>query len=263
VTHQRLRDSEIFFAALLALAVALTGSRALGMFVAEGASAPFQPSLVVRFGPATAIANFSTFFVLLPVALAFIAIGIPFALRTVAAAWRRELQTRERNGVVLAIVTVPALLAEARMGGSGLITFTATAALAYWQLWPALVVRGGRLGDWSSAVAGAAALVLAYYEWRFLGGGEPSRFIAPTFLVIAFYAGAAGLALRLPVALALPRAAPVISGVIVAATLAWLAAPQLRGHATSVTEADSLEFMIAAISASVLLATGLLARRRG
>ncbi len=228
----------------------------------EAGPETFAPSLVSRFGHSTTIANFSTFFVLLPVALVFIAIGIPFALRTVAAAFKRELESRELVGGVLALLAIPALLFEARLGGTGLMTFGATASLAYWQLWPALAVRGRRVADWTGALAGASALGLAYYEWSFLGGIEASRFVAPTFLVVCFYAGATGVLLRLPTAVSRARSGTVSSILIVGASVLWLVAPQLRQHGVSAANADALEFRVSAIAGVVLLITSLFARRR-
>jgi len=262
VQHRRLRDSEIFFAALLALTATLVGSRLLGALVSDAAAVNFPPSLMARFGPSSTVANFSTFFVLLPVSLIFIAIGIPFALRSVAAAFRRDLERREVVGLLAVFGCLAGLVFEARAGGTGLLAFTATTALAYWQLWPPLAARGRRAADWAAAIAGGAGLTLAYYQWTFIGGGELSVFVAPTFLVVAFYACVTAVALALPSAVARPRVAPIGAALLACAGLAWLASAQLRDFAAGIEAADRLELAVSSSGAGILLLSGIVGRLR-
>lgn len=238
------------------------GSRALGALVSKAVPVAFEPSLMTRFGPSGIVANFSTFFVLLPVALAFIAIGIPFALRTIAAAMRRELEHREFGGLAAVVGCVCGLVIEARGGGSGLVSFCALTALAYWQLWPALKERGRRPADWLLIVAGAAALSVAYYAWKFLGGAQESQFVAPTFLVVAFYAAVSGIALVLPPVFSRPRTGPISAIILISAVLLWLGAPQARALAVGAEDAETLELAISSVAAAIMLVGGALSRLR-
>jgi hypothetical protein len=262
VNDQRLRDPEIFFAALLALTSVLVGSRALNALVGASAGIAFAPSLMARFGPSSTVATFSTFFVLLPTALAFIAIGIPFALRTIAAATRRELPKRDLFAMAGIAACFAALVFEASRGGSGLYSYAAMMLLSYWQLVPALARRGRRVGDWSCAAAGVSALGLAWHQWSYLGGSEASEFVAPTLLVIAFYSCIVGLASLMPAALTPPRKSTVSALVLAIATALWLQAPRLRVYSATGAEADQLEFAVATGAATLLLVVALAARRR-
>jgi hypothetical protein len=234
----------------------------LAALVAERASIAFAPSLMTRFGPSATVANFSTFFVLLPVALAFIAIGIPFALRTGAAMLRRELERRERIAVSLVAACLLMLVVEARVGGSGLWSFAAMAALSYWQLWPAFAEREPRLAQWCSAVAGASALGLAAYQWSFVRGAQASQFVAPTFLVVTFYTASVGVGLAIPTALRTPRKGAIAAFVVTVAAAGWLLSPSLRTLSASVGDADILEFSVTTAAGALLVAAGLLGRLR-
>jgi len=255
-------DVEIFFTALLGLAATLVGRRVLGWITSDMGPSAFAPSLATRFGSSATISNFSTFFVLLPIALGFIAIGIPFALRCLAALLRRQVSRREALGMLALAACLAAMIYEARIGLTGLLSVSAVAVVSLWQSWDALAVRGTRLGYWCIGVGALCLLGLAYYQSQYLAGSDPSRFVAPTFLVVAFYSLAAGLVLTLPAGLGssrLPSPAALATWIAVAT---WIAAPRLRGQAHNAAAADFLELSLATASAALMLATALLRQLR-
>jgi hypothetical protein len=255
-------DVEIFFAALLGLSATLVGRRLLTWITAELGADAFAPSLATRFGTSTTIANFSTFFVQLPVALAFVAIGIPFALRSCAALLRRQTSRREAFGILAFVAATIGLFYEARAGRNGLLSVTAIAMISLWQTWHAMAARALRFGYWCIAAGASCLLGLAYYEWLFVGGAEASLFVGPTFLVVAFYMLGAGLIMTLPGALARPHRSPAANLVTWLAVAMWLASPQLRAQAPGVDEANLLELGLVTASAAALLLTAVVRQAR-
>lgn len=257
---RRMRDAEIFGAAVMALAGVLAGGRLLAAFAAEGFGA-HGPSLAARFGSPTTVGNFTTFFVLLPVALAFVAIGIPFLLRSLAAAFRRTLEARELIGVVVVLSAVAGLFAEATFGTSGIASIGVMTAAGYALSWPAMAEARGRTAYGLLAAAGASLALLAYYERAFLAGAEPSLFIAPTFLVTGFFLGCTGVLCALPSALKTRRRGEPNGragfALCAAAVAAWLTSPLMRHWGADPGGADALEFYVTAGSALVLFAYGL------
>jgi hypothetical protein len=249
-------DFEIFFSALLGLSMVLVGRRLLGWITADVGLDAFAPSLATRFGTSTTIANFSTFFVLLPTALAFIAIGIPFALRCLAAVFRRKIVRHELLGLLALTACVAGMAYEARLGSTGLISVAAIALVSLWQAWDALAARAARLGYWCLGGGALCLLGLAYYQSQYLAGAEASRFIAPTFLVVAFYLVGAGLVLTVPAAIGAHRSR-LAAALVWIAVAAWVAAPRLRAQALEPAAADMLELSVAAGGAALMLAAAL------
>jgi hypothetical protein len=242
-------DAEIFFTAVLGLSLVLLGNDAV-LTVAAGD--PDKPSLLSRLCLPTTIAPFWVFFVLLPSALGFIAIGVPYALRTLIALVRKKLESRNAVGVLALLLVAAAAFFELLWGRSGRISLAAAAGVGIWQVWPALAGVPRKRGTRMLGVAGGGLGGLAYYERALAMGAEPSMAVAPTCYVTAFFFGTLGI-LLVSAGLAANRGR-------LAAVAAWLGAAlfffgsrattALAGNADPAT----IEWGGTAVAAAMLLA---------
>jgi len=264
VTTLRFTDAQIFFVALLGFCLARL-SGAFLMWLTMAASADPDATLLARVAPSSSISPIYLFFVLLPVALAVFAIGIPFLLRTLLAAARRRLTRTEAVGLVLvAAVIVAALVAERWVGGaSGILLPACMATIGFWQSWRPLGQHGGMLGLRLLAGAGLSLGLVAYYEAALVSGAEPSIALAPTFVVLAVALGAGGLPLVLASALA-RAGTPGWPTALLAwpAAAAWCWTPGLRATAAGPWPADRLELRATIAVAALLVAVWAVAEFR-
>ncbi len=224
--------------------------------VSPGASEDAH-SLVSLLGPPATILPFSVLLIFVPAALAFLAIGVPFALRTAVALARGTLEPGQILGLAGLAGCVAAALVEINQGGKGVVSLAALALVSGVQ--GRAVLRGGAesVGWRLLATAGLLLLGLAYYEYRYISLAQLSIAVAPTLLLFGFFFASS--------ALVITTAAPYSrgGGSRLAKLLAWMtavvwyAAPSLRSLVNSIEAADQLEFFVAVSSAVALLALGL------
>jgi hypothetical protein len=254
-------DAEIFFASVFALAAVLVVGELLFRLLAHTGTGALGPALLARSAPLSSVRPMYAFFVLLPAGLAFLAIGLPFFMRTVSAALRGRVQGQGRQALGALAACVPAALVEVRLGSSGVISVIAGAAIGAWQSHRLM----GRLGDKHGfkllATAALAVAGLGAYEVAAARNSEPSIAIAPTLLVAAMFFVMAGL-MTTTAAAAAPRARGRFAVAIAwIGAIALLAAPMLRARvATSAVGADRFE-LACTFAAAALLTTGALAQR--
>jgi hypothetical protein len=246
---RRFTDAEIFFTAVLGISLVLLGNDAV-LTVAAGAEQ--SPSLLSRLCLQTTIAPFWVFFVLLPSALGFIAIGLPYALRTLIAVIRKKLDSRHAVGVLVLLLVAAAAVFELLWGRSGRFSLTAAAGVCIWQVWPALAGLPRKRGTRLLGLAGASLAGLAYYERSLAVGAEPSMAIAPTCYVSAFFFGPLGI-LLVSIGLGSDRGR-------LAAVTAWLAAIVFLIGSRAATalagnvDPETLEWGGTTVAAAMLLA---------
>jgi hypothetical protein len=256
-------DSQIFFTAVLGMAaVLLTQFLVIKLVGADvitsgtGAETAAGAPLLARVAKPKTVLLFYAFFVLLPAGLAFLGIGVPFALRTTLAALRGRLTRVELLGLA-GIVASGALVAlEWYFTTHGLLAIVAAGAVAIWQVWEPLSVAGRRLGFRLAGVAGLALLALAYYENRLLAQGQTSMALAPTALVAAAFFLAAALVLSGVAALRTGARGAAAACWLLA--MVWYQAPALAAAATKAGASDRLELGITtAVAAALLLLAAL------
>jgi len=255
-------DTEIFFTALLGLCGVLLLGEALTWLITGANVIEGGPALIARLslqsavGPKSSVQPIYVFFVLLPVSLAVLAIGIPFFLRTLLAAVHRTLDASEALGLAAFLVTTGVFAFEALAGRNGLVAVGTAALIGVWQSWNVLAAPGRRIGSRLLGVSGLGLAGFGYYQYRLVQGGGGSLAVAPTLLVLGFFAGCTGLLFVL--ARALGGAGYAGSGRITACAAlvgaaAWCSAPYLRALAGDGASADGLELRVAAFGAVVFI----------
>jgi hypothetical protein len=263
------KDSQIFFAAVLGMATVLVvqvlvfrlvgadivapthETTAADVGVPRAGAASDHVPLIRQIGPPGTVSLLYGFFVLLPAGLAFLCIGVPFALRTLIAAIQRKLSRTELLGLAAFIAALCLLAAEPHLWTHGLTAIVAVAAVAIWQAWEPIATRARRLAFRMLGLGGIALGVLANYENRLLQHGEASIALAPTALVAAAFFIGSGLVLS---ALALARfrlrAATAACWLIAAA---WYLAPTWVPLVADPASGGRLELVTTVAASAVLV----------
>jgi hypothetical protein len=261
--HTPSSDAEIFFTSIFGLSAVLLAGELLFRILIRSADGLLGPSLLARTAPLSSVRPLYAFFVLLPMGLAFLAIGVPFFFRTVRAALRGRLLGPARHALLAIPACALAAVAEVRMGGSGLAAVLAVAAVAAWQAHRTMARFGARHGFALLALAGGTLAGLAWYESAAVAGKEPSIAIAPTLLVAPLFCTTIGLSTAAASALQPRGRGRFVVAVCSLATAAWLCIPLLRAHlAESSAAGDQLELTSTIGAATALVAFGLLQRMR-
>jgi hypothetical protein len=196
-------------------------------------------------------------FVLIPAVVAFVGIGVPYAFRVLITLVRRRLASRDVTTTVALAACAALAVADLLMQRSGIVPLALTCAVVVWRAGRAYAARGARIAPALIATAGASLLGVAFYERAASRGDAPSVAIAPTLVLLSFYAGLAGI-LAASLAAAVPRASVrlgVASGMVGLAWAAGLRAmPLLGGAATA-------EVVLTLAAGGALLALALMAKR--
>jgi hypothetical protein len=265
------RDIEVLGLATLALAAAFATQPLLHL---AGAGDPSAPTLLARLAPAQTIDRLWVVFVLVPAAVAFIGIGVPYAFRVLVAGLRGRLEQTAAWSALAIAAAIALVVFELAVGRSGVPSLVLACAAAGWAARSALVALSVRLAPYLFAVAGIALFGLAVYERRLQASGSASVAVAPTLVLSAFYAsltacagalaaGASALGIGAPAsdrgskqaAKAFARTAA--AGLMV--SLTWLLAPRLvRGVGDS---PDSSEIALTVVAAAAFLVLARFARR--
>jgi hypothetical protein len=254
-------DAQIFFTAVLGLALVLLSGELLVQLVTHSNETAYGPALIARVASSPRTVRWIyVFFILLPVFLAVLAIGFPFFLRTLTAAMRNRLRRRELVGLAAMIAVIGVLCAEIWYGSStnGRVALGAAALVGLWQAWSIIGERGGTLGFRVLAVAGLTFLGLAYYEQRHLAGADPSAAIAPTLLVAGFFLTVAGLLIATAAASKAGGRGRVLVSVCWLAVGYWSVSPLLRTLAKAGDQADDMELASTGAVGGLLLLAGLI-----
>jgi len=247
-------DVDVLAGAIFLLAAALVTNPLLHALAgSDGAT-----TLLARLAPRATIDRLWVVFVLIPAAVTFVGIGVPYAFRVLITLVRRRL-TRTDVTTTLALALCAALVAaDLLMKRSGLLPLALTCAVAIWRAGAAYAARGQRLAPALVATAGIALLGVAYYQQGIRAGARPSIAIAPTLVLAAFYTGFVGL-LGASVAAARPRASvrfAVMAGVVGLAWCAGLRALPLLGSG-----AETAEVVLTMATGGALVALALAAKR--
>lgn len=248
-------DAQIFFAAVLGMAGVLLTHWLLASLV--GLDGETQ-TLVSRLGPPSTILPFSVFLVFVPAVLAFLAIGLPFAMRTLVALVRWSLGLGQALGLLGLVACVVVAVVEIHAGGNGVVALLMVALISAVESGAILGRCTGALG-WRLLAAAAVALFgLGYYEYLYLAGGRVSIAVAPTLLLASFFLLGAALILLTASEFSQPgqpRLTILLAWLI---AISWYAAPRLRPLTATAHAGDQLEFCatITAAAALLLLAAG-------
>ena len=231
----------------------LTAGEMLFRLLLAGAAGQLGAALTSRIAPLATVRPLYAFFILLPAGLAFLAIGVPFFLRTLISATRGRLGRDDLFGLAALAACVAGLVVEIRVGGRGVATIAAALAIGLWQAAPSYAEIGRRVGFAIIATAGACLAGLAYYESRHLSGAEPSVAIAPTFVLLAFFFALAGLITTTAAALQRDGDGRIAAAACWLAALTWMLSPLVRAKAaTSAAGADRFELWATLLGAAVL-----------
>jgi hypothetical protein len=256
-------DAEIFFTSVFAIAGVLLVGELLFTLLEAASAVALGPALVARLAPLSTVRLLYASFVLLPAGLAFLAIGLPFCLRTLVAAFSRRLEPQARGALAALAACVVAAIVEVRLDMRGFVALSAAAAVSSWRAHPVLARMGAAHGFRLLAAGGASAAVLAWYEGRMLAHAATSIAVAPTFLVLAAVFAAAGLVTTTAAALRRDGDGRGAVALCWLAALGWLGAPLMRARlAASAPAADRVELWTTATAAIVLCAAALVHRLR-
>jgi hypothetical protein len=84
-------DAQVLFASVAGMAAALLAGELLFRWLTATAAGALGPALLARTAALSSVRPLYAMFVLLPAGLAFLAIGLPFFLRVLTAAFRGRL----------------------------------------------------------------------------------------------------------------------------------------------------------------------------
>ncbi len=249
----RFSDAQIFFASVLGLAGTFCAFRPLRMLVAAGTELTNGPTMVALLTPEATLRSLYVLFIILPVSLAFLAIGLPlfviFFVRSMRRGWyREELVAMAAFSVSLAVTVLGRSVLWVFQ--TGLIAVMLTAAIACWPILSEYGYRSGR------RILGLAGLFLAgavYYQWSYMGTGEVSVAVAPTFIVVAGFLMIIGIALIVTTARSTFARVPAVMGVPVLAVGAWVGAQFVRVVVESRAAGDVVELRTTLVVALVLV----------
>lgn len=242
-------DVQVFFTAVLGLALVLLfrdlSFRLLGM--AE--YAPFGPPLISRTVAPESVRLQYLAFVLLPALVAFLAIGVPVLVRVLLGAFRGAVTLQEAFLLVLLPAGTGAAFAASGHDYVVLAILVLVIVVCALGAWPLVGRLSARFGYRLLLISGLCLGGLASYEYKVISGADPSVTVAPSLLVGALF--------LLPLALAMVTAASGEKGVGCAA-MTWVlvsaiyAAPFVRRAAANAPAADSLEAGLTAVLAALL-----------
>jgi len=260
------RDVQIFFCCVLILTAAFIGAAPAKLLVTAGAAAQGGSALIARIGPRPGLAQtigiFHAAFVLLPAAVAFVAVGLPVLIgylgRCVRSGWnRREL-------VLLGALSaaVAAVVGLGKSPATFLASVALVLALSAIGSWPLLRRYGSVVGYRVLALGGLMFFGLAYYEYRLLASGVDSRAVAPTLLVMGTVSLVAGLPAVTVGEAARGLGRLAVVALLWSATALWALVPFERALADSAASADWLELRTTVLLAIVLLSSEFVHQRR-
>ncbi len=253
MTDGRLKDSEVFFVAAAGAVVVLLS----GGILFETLGAADARSLLVLVAPIRPVRAVYAWFVLLPAALVFLGIGVPFALATVKRLARRDVTRAETLSLAALLAALCGIwtLPDRPWAAPSALLLMAASALAG-------AGRGGRalLEKWSGrllAAAGACLLLLAAWEYRAANPADTKTLIVgPTFAV--------AVGALLPWAVLSSFLAGFIDGRralwatgCLAAAVAWYLVPQLVWRLGPADLAAVVEPSLTAASGAWILVAGL------
>jgi len=223
-------DAQIFFCCVLILAAAFVGAAPAKLLVRAGAVAQAGPALIARIGPQPGLEQtlgvFHAAFIVLPAAVAFLAIGLPVLIgylgRSIRSGWDRG----ELMLLIALTLAVAAVVALPHTPVSFLASVALVLVLSATGSWPLLRRYGSIVGYRVLAVGGLMFFGLAYYEYRLLATAVESRAVAPTLLVLGTVSLVAGLPAVTVGETARGLGRLAVVALLWAATLLW--APELK-----------------------------------
>ncbi len=175
-------DAEVFFVAVLGAALVLLGGGLLFESLGWGSS---QGALLARVAPLRTVRALYAWFGLLPAGLAFLGIGLPFALRVVASAARRRLGRREAFALLGIAAGIAALLSPYGHDWKGPLLLLVVAVTAMAGAAPLLAERAAAWGRVLLAAAALSLLVVAVFEQQLLSGNRTGTAVASTAVAAA------------------------------------------------------------------------------
>ncbi|RMF24207.1 MAG: hypothetical protein D6760_03860 [Deltaproteobacteria bacterium] len=179
---QLARDAEVFFVAVLGAALVLLGGGLLFESLSAGAS---QATLSSRIAAVRAVRALYAWFGLLPAGLAFLGIGVPFALRTLLAAATRRLGRRQTLALIGVATGVALLLTPYGKGWKAPLLLCSIAAVAAAGGGGLLRRHAAAWGRILLALASLSFLAVTVFAERIAAGTAPSTVLGPTALAAA------------------------------------------------------------------------------
>jgi hypothetical protein len=177
-------DAEVLAAAVLALA----GAFATQPLLSAVAGGPDLGTLTAKLAPLQTLDRLWVVFVLVPAVIAFVGIGVPYAFRVLLAAARGRLQRDAAITALALTVAVALVVADLLLARSGIVPLVFVCGVAASRSRLLLARLGARAAPTLLAVAGACLFGLAYYQKSMQAGASTSIAIAPTLLLVSFYA---------------------------------------------------------------------------
>ena len=247
-------DVDVLAGAVFLLAAALVTNPLLPLLTG-GEEAT---TLLARLAPRATVDRLWVVFVLIPAVVAFIGIGVPYAFRVLITLVRRRLSGADVTTTLALAACAALVLADLLMKRSGLVPLALTCAVALWRTGGSYAARGERMAPALIATAGGALLGVAFYQQTARAGDAPSMAIAPTLVLLAFYAGLGG-ALAGLLAVAVPRASVRVG--VAASCVALLWGAGLRALPLFGNGAETAEVLLTVVAGGALIAVALAARR--
>ncbi|HYC54136.1 MAG TPA: hypothetical protein VEL28_04280 [Candidatus Binatia bacterium] len=172
------RNRELFYAGLLALTVQLPAPGFLMLAVTGDASR----SLLAKLLAPSTVGAMHASFVLLPALVAFLAISLPAAVRTLVSGRASGFELGRAAGLVVAIL---AYLAGGGAGWLALMALVAVLGISALPAAPLLSRIAPRFAPRAALAAAACWLGVVWYEIDVLRGSAASYAVAPSLAVLA------------------------------------------------------------------------------
>ncbi|HYB97726.1 MAG TPA: hypothetical protein VEC57_01205 [Candidatus Limnocylindrales bacterium] len=195
-----LRNRELFYAGLLALTVLLPAPGFLLLAVSGRAS----QSLLARLLAPSTVGAMHASFVLLPALIAFFAISVPAAFRTLT---RSRPPAAELARAAMLGLAVLAYVSGGGAGWGALVALVAVLGISALPAAPLLSRVAPWLAPRAALAASACWLGVVYYQIDLLYGAAPSYAIAPSLAVLAMALAVVALAVATARAAAAPTPA--------------------------------------------------------
>jgi hypothetical protein len=233
-------DADVLAAAVLAPAAAFA-TQPLLRAIAGG---PELGTLTSQLAPLQTLDRLWVVFILIPATIAFVGIGVPYTFRLLLAALRGRLEREDAITVISLAAAAALVIADLVLARSGIVPLVLTCGVAVWRARASLARLVGGAAPTLLAIAGSTLLGLAYYQKSMQGGAAASVAIAPTLVVVFFYAvliGSLGALLAGTVpgtkaSDASPRRQCAIGGGALAGAAAWILGSRIAYGATASSE---------------------------
>ncbi len=230
-------DADVLAAAVLALA----GAFATQPLLRAIAGGPDLQTLTARLAPLQTLDRLWVVFVLIPAAIAFVGIGVPYAFRVVLAAARGQLGRDPAITTLALAVSVALVIADLFLARSGIVPLLLTCGVAASRARALLARLALRAAPTLFAVAGVCLFGLAYYQRTMQAGASISIAIAPTLVLVSFYAALTGSFAALLGGSAGGRRHRAIGGAALVVSTLWVVASRIAyGSIASAADAEVL-----------------------